>query len=44
MLELACGTGNFTFYWSKHFQVKATDISNEMLKQAIKKCRNVDFE
>ena len=44
MLELACGTGNYTVYWKKRFKVKATDISPDMLARAIKKCPDVNFE
>lgn len=39
MLELACGTGNYTTHWTKHFTVVATDISKDMIERA--KAKNI---
>jgi len=43
MLELACGSGNYTLYFSKKYSVIATDLSKDMLALAKKKCKNVKF-
>lgn len=39
MLELACGSGNYTVYFAKKYDVKATDVSKDMLAKAKKKCK-----
>ena len=39
LLELACGTGNYTVYFAKNYDVKATDISKDMLAKAKKKVK-----
>lgn len=44
MLELASGTGNWTVYWMKKFDVKGTDLSSDMLARARTKCPKVTFE
>ena len=44
MLELACGTGNYTVYWTRLFKVKATDLSKDMIKRARRKCKGVTFK
>lgn len=44
MLELACGTGNYTVYWKSAFKVKATDLSKDMLVKARRKCPSVTFK
>ena len=38
MLELACGSGNYTVYFAKKYKIKATDVSKDMLARAKKKC------
>ncbi len=43
LLELACGTGNYTVYFAKKYDVKATDVSKDMLVRAKKKCKKVKF-
>lgn len=43
LLELACGTGNYTFYFAKKYKVKATDTSKDMLTCAKKKCKKSKF-
>lgn len=50
LLELGCGTGNFTYRLAQHFDVHAVDLSAEMLAQAQAKanqfanCHPVTFE
>lgn len=39
MLELACGSGNYTVYFAKKYDVKATDASKDMLSRAKRKCK-----
>jgi len=39
LLELACGTGNYTVYFAKNYDVKATDISKDVLAKAKKKVK-----
>lgn len=43
LLEIACGTGNFTKIFAKKYEVNAFDISEEMLAIAQNKVKNVFF-
>lgn len=43
ILELACGSGNFTEYLAKDYSVRGIDISKSMLKEAKHKGIDADF-